>query len=96
MTEHGCSIANRPPDAALSPVDVAFAGIEDRAREVCADNERLRAQVAALESSFLRVGENAQYWCDKWLASQHTVKRLIWLCCIVIPALVAAALWGRL
>jgi hypothetical protein len=36
--------ANRPPDAALSPVDVAFIGVEDRLRVVMDQRDALLAE----------------------------------------------------
>lgn len=48
MTEHGFRISRRPPDAALSEVDVTFLGQEDRIRALVEERNWLEKRIEVL------------------------------------------------
>ena len=61
---HDLRAANRPPDAALSPVEVAFLGIEDKARAVVAERDFYRGELDRAELNAAKWRSRYRSMCD--------------------------------
>lgn len=78
-------LANRPPDAALSPVDVAqldrIQELVDERAAALDQRDALLSQLRNLETQLHTVDRcmerAANYWLAKWTASRRTIKLLI-------------------
>ena len=97
-------LANRPPNAALDPVDVAFLGQEDRIRVLVDERgaaldqrdallhqvRELETQRAVLERHLTRAVNGGTIWRNEALADQVVTRRVSYLAAALFCALVIA------
>ena len=99
----GCGPANRPPDAALDPADVAqlerIQALADDRQMAMSQRDSLLEQVKTLERHLKRVGAHSEAWRNEALAYRRRFRLLILMAGAVIVVLLAAlagALRGRM